>query len=85
MFTETCSTPLERVLRRDRSIVSIALAIVTLLAWLYVLRLAADMDMGSMDMAGMRMVSTGINMVMTSRIQPGAMPSSHSRLLCGRS
>ena len=70
MFTETCPTPLERVLRRDRSIVSIALAIVTLLAWLYVLRLAADMDMGSMDMAGMRMVSTGINLVMTSRIQP---------------
>jgi predicted metal-binding membrane protein len=57
-------------LRRDRAIVSIALAIVTLLAWLYVLRLAADMDMGGMDMAGMRMVSTGINMVMTSRLQP---------------
>jgi predicted metal-binding membrane protein len=70
LFTETCLTPLERVLRRDRAIVSVALAIVTLLAWLYVLRLAADMDMGGMDMAGSRMFSTGINMVMTSRIQP---------------
>ena len=70
MFTETCPTPLERVLRRDRAIVSIALAIVTLLAWLYVLRLAADMDMGSMDMTGTRMVSTGIRMVMTPSLQP---------------
>ena len=70
MFTETCPTPLERVLRRDRAIVSIALAIVTLLAWLYVLRLAADMDMGGMDMTGTRMVSTGIRMVMTSSLQP---------------
>jgi predicted metal-binding membrane protein len=70
LFTETFPTPLERVLRRDRAIVSIALAIVTLLAWLYVLRLAADMDMAGMDMTGTRMVSTGIRMVMTSSLQP---------------
>jgi predicted metal-binding membrane protein len=70
LFTETCPTSLERVLRRDRAIVGIALAIVTLLAWLYVLRLAADMDMGGMDMAGMRMVSTGVDMVMISKLQP---------------
>ena len=70
MFTETCPTPLERVLRRDRAIVSIALAILTLLAWLYVLRLGADMDMAGMDMTGTRMVSTGIRMVMTSSLQP---------------
>ncbi len=69
MFTETCPTLLERVVRRDRAIVSIALIILTLLAWLYVLRLAADMEMGSMDMTGTRMVSTGIRMVMTSRLQ----------------
>jgi predicted metal-binding membrane protein len=69
LFTETCPTPLERVLRRDRAIVSIALVILTLLAWLYVLRLAADMEMGGMDMTGTRMVSTGIRMVMTSRLQ----------------
>ncbi len=69
MFTETCPTLLERVVRRDRAIVSIALIILTLLAWLYVLRLAADMEMGGMDMTGTRMVSTGIRMVMTSRLQ----------------
>jgi predicted metal-binding membrane protein len=70
LFTETCPALLERVLRRDRAIVSIALTIVTLLAWLYVLRLAADMEMGGMDMTGTRMVLTGVNMVMTSRLQP---------------
>jgi predicted metal-binding membrane protein len=70
LFTETCPTLLERVLRRDRAIVSIALVILTLLAWLYVLRLAADMDMGGMDMTGTRMASTGIRMVMTSSLQP---------------
>jgi predicted metal-binding membrane protein len=69
LFTETCPTLLERVVRRDRAIVSIALIILTLLAWLYVLRLAADMEMGGMDMTGTRMVSTGIRMVMTSRLQ----------------
>jgi predicted metal-binding membrane protein len=69
LFTETCPTLLERVVRRDRAIVSIALIILTLLAWLYVLRLAADMEMGGMDMTGARMVSTGIRMVMTSRLQ----------------
>ena len=71
MFTETGpSTPLERVLRRDRAIVSLALVILTLLAWLYVLRLAADMGMGGMDMSGTRMISTGIWMMMTSTLQP---------------
>ena len=79
MFTETCPTPLERVLRRDRAIVSIALAIVTLLAWLYVLRLAADMDMGSMDMTGRRMVSTGIRMVMTPSLQPSPVGSESAK------
>jgi predicted metal-binding membrane protein len=69
LFTETCPTLLERVVRRDRAIVSIALIILTLLAWLYVLRLAADMEMGGMDMTGTGMVSTGIRMVMTSRLQ----------------
>jgi predicted metal-binding membrane protein len=69
LFTETCPTLLERVVRRDRAIVSIALIILTLLAWLYVLRLAADMEMGGIDMTGTRMVSTGIRMVMTSRLQ----------------
>ena len=55
---------MERLLRRDRIIVSCALLCITVLAWLYVLRLVADMDMGGMDMNGMRMVSTGLRMVM---------------------
>jgi predicted metal-binding membrane protein len=70
LFTETCPNPLERVLRRDRAIVVIALAIMILLAWLYVLRLAAGMEMGGMDMTGARMVSTGFTMVMTSALEP---------------
>jgi predicted metal-binding membrane protein len=63
-------TLLKRVLRRDRIIIGIALLTLILSAWLYVLRLAADMDMGGMDMTGTRIVSTGINMVMTSSLQP---------------
>jgi predicted metal-binding membrane protein len=47
---------LEIVLRRDRFIVAVALAVLTLLAWTYVLWLAAAMDMGGMDMSGLRMV-----------------------------
>jgi predicted metal-binding membrane protein len=58
-------TTLERLIRRDRIVVSIALICITVLAWLYVLRLAADMEMGGMDLSGMRMVSTGLRMVMS--------------------
>jgi predicted metal-binding membrane protein len=71
LFTETaCTPPFERVLRRDRAIVGVALAIITILAWLYVLRLAADMDMRGMDMTGTRMVSTGFTMVMAPALKP---------------
>ena len=51
-------------------VVSAALAVLTALAWIYVLRLAADMDMGGMDMRGMRMVSTGWRMAMATGQQP---------------
>jgi predicted metal-binding membrane protein len=54
---------LEVILRRDRIIVAAALAALTALAWTYVLWLAADMDMGGMDMNGFRMVPTGIGMM----------------------
>jgi predicted metal-binding membrane protein len=47
---------LEIVLRRDRIIVAIALAALTLVAWAYVLWLAAAVNMGGMDMSGLRMV-----------------------------
>ena len=46
---------LEAVLRRDRAIVAAALFVLAGLAWAYVLWLAADMDMGDMDMSGFRM------------------------------
>jgi predicted metal-binding membrane protein len=50
---------METVLRRDRLIVAAALALMTGLAWAYVWWLAADMDMGGMDMSGFRMIPAG--------------------------
>jgi predicted metal-binding membrane protein len=44
------------VLRRDRIIVVLALALLTGLAWSYLLWLAAAMSMGGMDMTGFRMI-----------------------------
>jgi predicted metal-binding membrane protein len=54
---------LETVLRRDRVVVAAALALLVVLAWAYVLRLAADMDMGGMDMSGFRMIPAGMGMM----------------------
>src|SRR5262245_8720927 len=54
---------LEAVLRRDRLIVAGALAVIAALAWGYVLWLAADMDMGGMDMDGFRMIPAGIGIM----------------------
>src|SRR5437763_1184558 len=61
---------LEMLLRRDRAIIAAALATVAVLSWIYILRLAAGMDMGSMDMTGWRMTSTGLAMVMTPAVEP---------------
>src|SRR6516225_10879817 len=61
---------LQRILRRDAFLVSTAIVVITALAWIYVIRLAADMDMGGMDMTGMRMISTGFRMAMTSAHKP---------------
>ena len=55
---------LETVLRRDRAIVAAALLVMAGLAWAYVLWLAADMDMGGMDMSGFRMVPAGVVLMM---------------------
>ncbi|MFD1988002.1 DUF2182 domain-containing protein [Mesorhizobium newzealandense] len=65
-------TALEAVLRRDRTVVTVALVIIAVLAWAYVLWLAADMtmpdattpsatsgDMDGMDMSGMRGMDMG--------------------------
>ena len=54
---------LETVLRRDRLIVAGALGVIAALAWGYVLWLAADMDMGGMDMSGFRMVPAGMGIM----------------------
>ena len=54
---------LETVLRRDRLIVAGALGVIAALAWGYVLWLAADMDMGGMDMAGFRMIPAGMGLM----------------------
>ena len=64
------ATPFERLLRRDRAIVSIALLILLLLAWLYVGRLVTSMETASIDMTGTRIVSTGTRMVSIWRVQP---------------
>ena len=52
------------------TIVSIALLILILLAWLYVVRLATSVNMVGMDLTGTRMVSAGTSMVMISKLQP---------------
>jgi predicted metal-binding membrane protein len=63
---------LETVLRRDRIVVAAALAGLTALAWGYVLWLAADMDMGGMDMTGFRMIPAGIAIMAPANAPWGA-------------
>ena len=58
---------LEAILRRDRLVVAGALGILAMLAWTYVIWLAADMDMGGMDMSGRRMVPAGIGLMLPAR------------------
>jgi predicted metal-binding membrane protein len=54
---------LEAILRRDRAIVAAMLTVLIVLAWSYVLWLAADMDMGGMDMSGFRMIPAGMGLM----------------------
>jgi predicted metal-binding membrane protein len=58
---------LEAVLRRDRAIVLAALAIITAIAWAYLVWLADDMTMGGMDMTGFRMIPAGRSLMMPAR------------------
>ena len=60
---------LETVLRRDRIVVAAALVGLAALAWAYVLRLAADMDMGGMDMSDFRMIPAGMG-IMAPALSP---------------
>jgi len=64
---------METVLRRDRLIVAAALALMTGLAWAYVWWLAADMDMGGMDMSGFRMIPAGRGWMMPTTAPWNAM------------
>ena len=63
------NTALELVLRRDRTIIVSALVLLLALAWAYVLWIAADMDMGGMDMSELRMIPAGIG-VMAPALAP---------------
>src|SRR5512146_3598183 len=55
---------MEAVLRRDRVVVLVALALVTALAWADLVWLANDMWMGGMDMTGFRMIPAGLGWMM---------------------
>ena len=57
-------TTLEAVLRRDRAVIVVALAIITALAWADLACLAGDMAMGGMDMTGYRMIPAGRGLMM---------------------
>jgi predicted metal-binding membrane protein len=52
------------VLRRDRIIISLALTLLTALAWSYSVWLSADVNMGSRDMTGFRMIPSGMGLMM---------------------
>jgi predicted metal-binding membrane protein len=57
-------TALEAVLRRDRAVVIVALAVITALAWADLAWLADDMTMSGMDMTGYRMIPAGRGLMM---------------------
>jgi predicted metal-binding membrane protein len=61
-------TALEAVLRRDRAVVIVALAIITALAWADLTWLAGDMAMGGMDMTGYRMIPAGRGLMMPADV-----------------
>jgi hypothetical protein len=50
-------------LRRDRTVIVLAVAVLTALAWGYLLWLSADMRMGGMDMTGFRMIPSGMGLM----------------------
>src|SRR4051794_27413097 len=54
---------LEAVLRRDRAVVAVAVFVLGALAWAYLFLLAADMDMGGMEMSGFRMIPAGLGLM----------------------
>jgi predicted metal-binding membrane protein len=71
---------LEVLLRRDRIIVAVALAVLTALAWTDVLWLTADMGMGGMEMTGFPPVLGSWRL----RSRRGKQSNSHTSSPCGR-
>jgi predicted metal-binding membrane protein len=61
------------VLRRDRIIVILALALLTALAWSYLLWLSADLSMAGMDTTGLRMIPSGMGLMMPAHMPWRAM------------
>ena len=61
------------VIRRDRVVIVLAVGLLTALAWGYLLRLSAGMDMGGMDMSGLRMIPSGIGLMMPAEMPWRAM------------
>jgi hypothetical protein len=70
------------VLRRDRIVIVLALSLLTALAWSYLLWLSADMHMAGMDMTGLRMIPSGMGLMMLAHSR-GRRWSSRSYLSCG--
>lgn len=58
------------MLRRDRVIILAALALIGILAWIYIVYLAEQMSMGGMDMTGFRMAMQAAGMVMRPAFEP---------------
>jgi predicted metal-binding membrane protein len=54
-------TALEAILRRDRTIVALSIAVLTTIAWLYILWLARGMDVSGMEMPEMAMHGMAMN------------------------
>jgi len=61
------------VLRRDRIAVGLALALLTALAWSYLLWLSADISMGGMDMGDFRMIPSGMGLMVPAQVPWQAM------------
>jgi predicted metal-binding membrane protein len=61
------------VLRRDRIVIALALTLLTASAWSFMLWLSADMGMGGMDMTGLRMIPSGMGLMMPAHMPWPAM------------
>ena len=61
------------VLRHDRIFVLLGLTLLTVLAWSYLLWLSFDMGMGGMDMTGLRVIPSGLGLMVPANIPWQAM------------